>query len=155
MRLANMTWDLWESYSLPDEQRLEARCYTMTFPVETYPCLSNWIAPLFLVSIHYEYLSPFPTQEIQHTMAAKETHITTICHLKKASLQIWYHVILGSITKSKSSTISIWQKATLLLKNCLRSPHSDCLLSPCNTTFHAIPSLLPVKRFMQLHCEPD
>lgn len=105
--------------------------------------------------LHYEYLSPFPTQEIQHTMAAKETHITTICHLKKASLQIWYHVILGSITKSKSSTISIWQKATLLLKNCLRSPHSDCLLSPCNTTFHAIPSLLPVKRFMQLHCEPD
>lgn len=41
------------------------------------------------------------------------------------------------------------------LLNCLCCPRSDHLSSPCNTTFHAIPSLVPVKRLMQLHCEPD
>lgn len=98
---------------------------------------------------------PFPLPHPRNSAHNGSKGNPPICHLKKASLQIWYHVILGSITKSKSSTISIWQKATLLLKNCLRSPHSDCLLSPCNTTFHAMPSLLPVKRFTQLHCERD
>lgn len=45
-----------------------------------YLCLSYWIAALFLVSIHYTYLSSFLTQEIQHKTAAQKTYVT-ICNL--------------------------------------------------------------------------